>query len=84
MTIRKYFQFSIMGEKEMRELKYWLWEYQLPFSPSYSRLSEAVYKYLYELRIEPRSIAQMERYLKSWSYQFESEFFEKNGENFGY
>lgn len=75
-TIRKHFKFSIMGENEIRELKSWLWEFQFPFNPTYVKLSAAAYKHLYGLRIEPRSAAQIERYLRSWGYQFESEFFD--------
>jgi hypothetical protein len=75
--IRKYFKFSIMGKKEIEDLKTWLWEFQFPFKESYIQLSTVTYKRLYDLSIEPVSSAQMKRYLRSWSHQFESEFFDK-------
>jgi TnpA family transposase len=76
-TIRKYFEFSVMGKKEIQNLKKWLWEFQFPFKDSHSQLITATYKYLYDLRLEPPSNKQMEKLLKSWSYKFESEFFDK-------
>ena len=78
-AIRKFFNFRNMGEKELQKLKEWLWKFKFPLGLPYMQLNVATYKYLYDLHIEPRSAIQMERYLRSWTYQFEEEFFEKAG-----
>ena len=79
IIIRKYYDFRIMEQKEIDALKKWLWENQFPHSPSKAQITESVYKYCYSNKIEPHSVMQMEKYLTSWSYQFESEFFIKIG-----
>ena len=77
IEIRKYFGFRAIGEKDINELRLWLYEHHFPFNPTYEQLSAAAYKHLYNLKIEPCSNAQMTRYLKSWGNQFEVEFFNK-------
>ena len=74
--IRKYFQFSTFEKREIEDLKLWLWKFQFPLALTFPQLSAVTYKHLYNLRIEPCSASEMERYLKSWSYKFESEFFD--------
>ena len=80
LSIRKHYNFKIMSEKERRELKLWLWKEQFKLNPTYSKLEEVTYNYLYNRGVEPRSKGRMERYLRSWNYEYEIEFFKRTKE----
>jgi TnpA family transposase len=79
--LRKYFNFKYLCEKSLAELKKHLWNKHFPQSIGYTQIIEDVYKYLYESRIEPRSKLQLERYIRSWSFQYESEFLDQVNSN---
>lgn len=79
--LRKYFNFKYLCEKSLAELKKHLWNKHFPQSIGYIQIIEDVYKYLYESRIEPRSKLQLERYIRSWSFQYESEFLDQVNSN---
>ena len=74
-AIRKCFHFLPMTVSDLDTLKSWVFEHQYPFGFSHEHIRASVYQYLYTLKIEPYSPMVMGRNLKSWSYQFESEFF---------
>jgi len=79
--LRKYFNFKYLCEKSLAELKKYLWNKHFPQNIGYAQLIEDVYKYLYESRVEPRTKLQIERYIRSWSFEYESEFLDKVNSN---
>ena len=79
--LRKYFNFKYLCEKSLAELKKYLWNKHFPQNIGFAQLIEDVYKYLYEFRVEPRTKLQIERYIRSWSFEYESEFLDKVNSN---
>lgn len=79
--LRKYFNFKYLCEKSLTELKEYLWSKHFTQNTNHTQIIDDVYKYLYKSKIEPRTRLQIERYVRSWSFQFESEFLDKVNSN---